>query len=477
MTSTQEALIREKTNRIKLEIKEIRRQLGIDDDSVLFQLKNKLLHNKTTSDTPKLTARYKLAELEGLTHYLSRLKNLKKTLFFIPILIQAIDRVRYGFAQSKTRQSLRQIMNMKKKIMVFGAIPYKGRFQRPQHLSEQLTKRGWGVVYVEMTRSSFPSITAAKMGDNIYNVLISSSGNPNTVMQLPTATNQNEITHLLSIIPTDSQTLIKIDHPFWSFITKDIKLPIVYDCMDDHESFEAGNAGFFLLEKELVPKCSFVTASSAVLADKMKRYGSGSANTILLRNAGEYEHFAKALTSLQVPGDMKGMKGKTIGYYGAIAEWFDENIILKLAQSLPNDSIVLIGQVSHPTLKARAHLYGNIHFLGEKPYEDLPAYLQLFNVCLIPFILNDLIKATNPVKIYEYFAAGKPVVSTNLPELQEYQEIMYLTENTDDFVKMTKKALEENDIKLREKRQVVARNNTWEIRGEILHQYLLSILS
>ena len=96
-----------------------------------------------------------------------------------------------------------------------------------------------------------------------------------------------------------------------------------------------------------------------------------------------------------------------IGYYGAIAEWFDIDLIVNCARRNPDWHFVLIGEVNGCDISA-AKLLGNVEFLGEKPYDELTFYLYGFDVCVIPFKLVDLIKATNPVKAYGYCVPASP---------------------------------------------------------------------
>jgi glycosyltransferase involved in cell wall biosynthesis len=96
---------------------------------------------------------------------------------------------------------------------------------------------------------------------------------------------------------------------------------------------------------------------------------------------------------------------------------------------------------------------------------DLAGYLGYFDVCIIPFVLNDLIRNTNPVKFYEYISSGKPVVSVRLPELEVYSDICYLADTKEEFSNCIKKSLEEESI-LKEKRMKVARENSWDERVE-----------
>ena len=105
-----------------------------------------------------------------------------------------------------------------------------------------------------------------------------------------------------------------------------------------------------------------------------------------------------------------------------------------------------------------------MEFTGELPYEQLPHELAGFEAAMIPFRVSDLTRATNPLKLYEYFAQGKPVVSTGLPEVERYGDLVYIARDVSDFARQIGYATAENDPDLRARRLRVAREETWEAR-------------
>ncbi len=144
-------------------------------------------------------------------------------------------------------------------------------------------------------------------------------------------------------------------------------------------------------------------------------------NVHLVRNGTDFELF----NQLTPNGILKDINGPIIGYYGAIAEWFDTELIVHCAMEHPDWNFVLIGSTVGCDTSSLEKLK-NVHLLGEKPYKELPLYLYHFDVCTIPFKINPLTLATNPVKFYEYLSSGKPVVTVRLPELEPYADLCYL---------------------------------------------------
>src|SRR5207249_3841258 len=132
----------------------------------------------------------------------------------------------------------------------------------------------------------------------------------------------------------------------------------------------------------------------------------------IVHNGCEPGHFAERPQRVYVDRQRRPI----IGYYGAIAEWFDTDLVLQLAGEIPSALILLVGADTAGVGEATRQI-PNIVMTGEVPYNDLPFYLHAFDVCILPFKINELTLATNPVKAYEYLSAGKPVVSVDLPEL------------------------------------------------------------
>src|SRR5258708_6273199 len=157
-----------------------------------------------------------------------------------------------------------------------------------------------------------------------------------------------------------------------------------------------------------------------------------------------------------------------VGYYGAIADWVDLNLVAEVAAMRPQYSFVLIGEVHQCDVSALKRL-PNVHLLGEKHYSLIASYLRDFDVCLLPFARNQLTQAVDPVKVYEYLSQGKPVVATPLPEVRDHHgSLVYLGDNAADFVAQIDAVVTETDTQLRAARTAHAEANTWNHRVELL---------
>ncbi len=191
---------------------------------------------------------------------------------------------------------------------------------------------------------------------------------------------------------------------------------LIYYVVDEYTAF-AGVAQQSLvdLERELLKKADLVIAS----ADRLfQSKGPLAKRTVLVRHGVDFDHFAKALApSTQVPAEVRRLQKPVLGYFGLMAsDWFDVDLMVDVAKRFPQASIVLLGKVTMDL--ARLTSLPNVHLLGRKPFAELPAYAKGFDVALLPFPISEVTLNANPLKVREYLAAGLPVVSTRIPEVE-----------------------------------------------------------
>ena len=149
---------------------------------------------------------------------------------------------------------------------------------------------------------------------------------------------------------------------------------------------------------------------------------------------------------------------------GDIAPWLDLESMIAVAERHPEWSIVMLGTWKRE--KSLIEDIPNIHAPGRIDYEELPHYARSFDVGTIPFELTDLTRVVNPLKLYEYFAMGIPVVATPIPEVARHEDYVYLASGPDEFVSLAEVATREpSDAPVRTRRRELARQNSWESRG------------
>lgn len=154
-----------------------------------------------------------------------------------------------------------------------------------------------------------------------------------------------------------------------------------------------------------------------------------------------------------------------IGYYGALARWFDYDLVRQAAQMHPDWNFVLIGPDHDDTLKQSNILsISNVHWLGSRDYSQLPGYLRHFSVATIPFLVNNITIATSPIKLFEYMAAGKPIVTSDMPECRKYPGV-FVAHDVMEFVEQLENALALcNEDGYLQQLYKTAQENTWEVR-------------
>jgi len=266
-----------------------------------------------------------------------------------------------------------------------------------------------------------------------------------------------------------ADAVIFVEYPSWEPLAAELRRRhgwrLVYDCMDDHAGFGTHGAGTAEDERRLVADADLVLATSRPLLDRIRRVRP---DVVRLPNAGDAERFERLPARSASP--LAKLPRPVIGYYGAIAAWFDAAAVAEASRRHPEWSFALVGDASGASLES---LEGrpNVHRFGEVPYEKLPGYVAGFDVCTIPFQRTPLTEATNPVKLYEYFATGKPIVARRLPELEPYEDVVTLYGAGADFAGALEAALREDASSDRPaRRRALARENTWDLRYRTLKE-------
>ena len=168
------------------------------------------------------------------------------------------------------------------------------------------------------------------------------------------------------------------------------------------------------------------------------------------------------------PGSDRPRARPVIGYYGAIADWFDMDLVLRCAGRHPEWQFVLVGATEGADV-SDARRMPNVELLGEKPYRELTYYLYALTFCIIPFKIVELTKATNPVKVYEYLCAGKPVVTTDLPELRLLPKgLVHIARSSTAFEGKIAAALKDADPARADQRRAWAARQSWAVRARAL---------
>jgi glycosyltransferase involved in cell wall biosynthesis len=259
----------------------------------------------------------------------------------------------------------------------------------------------------------------------------------------------------------------------------------IYHCVDRWDQFDMYDSAMMTeMDRRCCVYADLVIASSTDLYTRCRRLNP---NTVMITHGVDWEHFRQAASGMREEGSGKrqaagGEPHPVIGFFGLLSEWVDQELILKLAAefsgathplplqggephplipaqgvgsapalipslegqgvgSSPRADIVLIGKADVPVTRLQG--IANIHLLGPKPFAELPSHIARFTVGVIPFVVNDLTRAVNPIKLREMLAAGCPVVSSALPEVEKFEKrgSVFVAHNADEFVAMVREAI------------------------------------
>lgn len=323
-------------------------------------------------------------------------------------------------------------------VVCLAICDWDARTQRPQQLMSRFAAAGHRVFFVRpRLRRSGPPFVATLKRENVYEISLR-RGEPLTALPLADAR-------------------VVVEAPGWWPLARGCGWPVIYDCMDLHGGFRTVRQREVRLEGELLARADVVIVSSAALEGHARRKRS---DVLLVRNGCEFDHFARTARARNAR--------PVIGFYGAIAEWFDTALVARLAARRTDWDFVLVGSTYGGDIARLAKL-PNVTMPGEQAYASLPDWLGRFDVGIVPFRRTPLTEATNPVKVYEMLAAGKPVVSVPLPEVAALAPLVRLASTPEEFEREITAALAEDDSAA-EPRRAFAREQTWEKRFEVMER-------
>jgi glycosyltransferase involved in cell wall biosynthesis len=351
--------------------------------------------------------------------------------------------------QEKLIQIIRQNAAVERVLVFPPSLDWNTQlFQRPQQLALALARQGALVFYIQ------PKIVQAvkdfqPIQERLYlcNVPVETFW----VLKNPT----------IYILTWNRKYVNEFDAP-----------KVIYDYVDEIETFYGNHAQMYKDHERLIRNAELMVATAQRLYDQVHTLRP---DALLCPNGVDYELLASARQQERQarppapPADMGPIleKGQPIvGYYGALARWFDFELLLSLARLRPDLSFVLVGPDYDNTLRpSRLLECPNVYWLGVKPYEQIPRYLQFFDVATIPFQLNEITHSTSPLKLFEYMAGGKPVVITAMHESMRYPGVLVAHDAADFSRKIDQALALKTDAAYLRQIDQVARENTWDARA------------
>lgn len=350
-----------------------------------------------------------------------------------------------------------------KKVFVFYPYSewYMVIFQRSQQIALALSKREDTLFLFCSANCHLDSIDGLyeKINDNLYLIT-----DYNFVKNLPM---DNRVIHFYS---TD---IISDYSEFEEAFKRGDQ--VLYEYIDEiHEDITKGISKDYLMkhQKALADERVSVIASADKLLNDVKKVRSK--NFALATNGVNIEDFT--VTSPEIPENLREVKEKykkVICYYGALAVWFDYELLKKCAKAYPDYAFVLIGIKYDETIdKSHVLEMENVIYLGKVQYKNLINYTKHVDLLTIPFLINEITESTSPVKLFEYMATQVPILTTGMKECRKYESVI-IGEDHDDYIKKIDSTINLiNDKDYLEKEMKDAKNNTWEAKSETIFNLL-----
>lgn len=314
-------------------------------------------------------------------------------------------------------------------------------FQRPQQLALALARQGALVFYLQ-----------AKYG--------------------PEAEPFQQVQPRMFLANVPCETFWPCEEPFIYLLTWNRKYAsafnrprVIYDYVDEIEVFEGNYAEMVRDHAKLVQSSALVLATAQRLYEQVQPVRP---DALLSPNGVDYPHFAPSDELPPVPEDLAPIlqtRQPVVGYYGALAQWFDYDLVEAAARRRQDLSFVLIGPDYDSSLPPSLLDLPNVYWLGVKAYADLPGYLHRFDLATIPFQLNPITHSTSPLKLFEYMAAGKPVVITPMQESMRTPGVLVARDLEEYLLRLDEALRLKDDPSYLEQLRKVALENTWDARA------------
>ena len=344
-------------------------------------------------------------------------------------------------------------------ILVFSHLRWDFVYQRPQHLLSRLAEH-YKVCFFEE-----PVFRPGESGINCTNPQTNITVcTPYTPVDMP-GFHDDHLPYLKEMV----RELVRDGEQYIVWFYTPMALPllqelpatlVVYDCMDELAAFKNPPRQLLQRENSLLKRADIVfTGGPSLYSAKKDRHP----NVHCFPSSVDVQHFAQALDRANAHPAHRDIPGPRLGFYGVIDERFDSELISRLAQAHPQWQIVLAGPVVKidPVTLPR---YDNIHYLGQQPYESLPQLLAGWDVCLMPFAMNESTRFISPTKSLEYMAAELPIVSTPVRDVVDlHDDVVAIAETPEQFIAACEAALlipaEEREQQIAKMREKLARTS------------------
>lgn len=248
----------------------------------------------------------------------------------------------------------------------------------------------------------------------------------------------------------------------------------IFDAVDNWSE----HANYKKIKDRLLTNYKYIDENSNIIftvSKELEKLFKNNKNVHWIPNGVDSKHFNTQEEGI-IPEDIKGVKKPIVGYVGIVQDRFDVDLLEYLLNNNKDKSFVIVGMVWPDAGIDRLIKYNNLYLLGQKKYQDIPQYLNQFDVVIIPHKINEFTKSMNPMKLYEYLASGKPIISTNIAGSEKFEEFIKIADTREDFDHKLNQALLDDNIENIELRKSIAQENSWTSRVEYMQKIIINNL-
>ena len=348
-------------------------------------------------------------------------------------------------------------------VIVLANVVWNGRQQRPHQLARAFAAHNHSVFYLSIDTGALGSEQVIERG--ITEVEFSPTREYDRYHDIPDSQLVAEwmvaieaLKHRHRIDEAVVHVHLQSWTPFAWELRKTYGWRVIYDCMDEWQDFPGMGDELLAAELDLARGADLVVTTAERLRTKWTPLNP---RTMLVRNAVDADFFVDNYAPSDVLADRIH---PIIGFTGALAAWIDYRLVAEVAVARPDWTFVFVGDTYVPANRLSGlDRMSNVFFAGLQPYQSMPSYLFAFDVAIIPFVVDRISSAVDPVKFWEYCAAGNPIVTTDLPELAEHHHLFHTASDSRSFEAAVEAALAE-DPSLALERRKLACANTWQHR-------------
>lgn len=347
-------------------------------------------------------------------------------------------------------------------VVYFGGADWSFRREPQHYILEEVVKRGGSAYYVENTGVRWPRITEAhRISARLARALRSAPSGASVtergvrvISPIAIPIHPSRLVRRINARLVTAQirraahglrgtTVISwISLPNWTTVDVTERLDpelVLYYVGEEFAAVPGAHPTVRESERHALKLADIVFATSRRLQTLCERAGR---RAILAPVAVDVAAFTRAAERrLPKPRDLEGLPGRTIGYVGGLNHKVDTGLLRAVVEAYPQHSVVVLGSVEDAG--SAIGPFPNLRMIGERPYSELPAYLQHFDVCLVPYVRTEFTDSVSPAKLIDYLAAGRPVVATAMAEILPFRGVVRIAEGPDEFVLQVRQALEE----------------------------------